>query len=142
MLAVACACVFAVTEAAPPDGQVGQSAARIEREFADTFITAKKKGYVARGCGFDGNRNGVLGEAADRLIGDGKTRDPDGDGVEEDMLYVDARSGNDATGNGSAQKPFRTIQKALDAADVPSEHDTRQPGARPSIEPLSTSRRP
>ena len=47
------------------------------------------KGYTSRACGFDMNRNGIIGEPADRLAGDGKTRDPDGDGVQEDILYVD-----------------------------------------------------
>ena len=67
------------------------------------------------------NRDGVLGHEADRLVGDGKTTDPDGDGVDEDLLYVDSELGNDQTGDGSPQRPFRTIQKALDTADGPDD---------------------
>lgn len=63
------------------------------------------------------DRNGVIGEPADRLVGDGKTGDPDGDGGEEDILYVDSETGSDAAGDGSSRSPFATIQKALDAAD-------------------------
>ena len=49
--------------------------------FAD-----EPRGYTARPCGFDMNRNGILGEPADRLVGDGATADPDGDGVNEDFF--------------------------------------------------------
>ncbi len=80
-----------------------------------------QKGYVARPCGLDMNRNGILGEAADALVGDGVTKDVDGDGVEEDILYVDSETGSDESGDGSPQKPFKTIQKALDAADGPAD---------------------
>ena len=98
-----------------------RKAEETEREFATTFITSAGKGYAARPCGFDMNRNGIVGELADRKIGDGRTRDPDGDGVEEDILYVDSEEGHDQTGNGSASRPFRTIQAALDAADGPED---------------------
>ncbi len=97
-----------------------QSAAN-EQEFAAKFIRDAGKGYVARPCGFDMNRNGVLGEPSDRMVGDGKTRDPDGDGVEEDVLYVDSENGDDRAGDGSPTKPYRTIQKALDSADGPED---------------------
>jgi len=66
------------------------------KDFVADYIHAKKKGYISRPCGFDTNRNGVLGEPGDRLVGDGKTKDPDGDGIEEDILYVDAKAGSDA----------------------------------------------
>ncbi len=78
-------------------------------------------GYTSRPCGFDMNRNGVLGEAADCLVADGSTADPDGDGVDEDLIYVDATSGSDVTGDGSAANPYQTIQHALDAADGPGD---------------------
>ncbi|MHC4405447.1 MAG: hypothetical protein ACYTG0_37855, partial [Planctomycetota bacterium] len=89
--------------------------------FLARFIAQRAKGYHRRPCGFDMNRNGVIGEPADCLVADGKTADPDGDGVDEDLLYVDSERGNDATGDGSSAKPFRTIQKALDAADGPED---------------------
>ena len=81
----------------------------------------KAAGYVARACGFDMNRNGRLGEPADARVGNGRTLDPDGDGVNEDMLYVDATAGSDATGDGTPAKPYKTIQKALDACDGPGD---------------------
>ena len=89
--------------------------------FIANYIAENGKGYKARPCGFDLNRNGVLGEPADRLIGDGKTKDIDGDGVDEDLLYVDSRTGDDATGDGSPERPYKTIQKALDMADGPAD---------------------
>ena len=90
-------------------------------EFVARYITATGKGYTARPCGLDMNRNGIIGEPADRLVGDGKTADPDGDGVDEDILYVDSKTGSDEAGDGSAAKPFKTIQKALDSADGPAD---------------------
>ena len=85
------------------------------------FVAETGKGYVPRPCGLDMNRNGRIGEPADRLLGDGKTADPDGDGVAEDIFYVDANNGDDTAGDGSAAKPFRTIQKALDSCDGPGD---------------------
>ena len=117
MLVMVVALVCCRADAAGVDGGAGSPAARRASDFTAEFIAAHKKGYVARPCGFDTNRNGILGEAADRLLGDGKTRDPDGDGVQEDIWYVDSESGSDETGDGSAAKPLRTIQKALEAAE-------------------------
>ena len=82
---------------------------------------AAPRGYLARPCGFDMNRNGIIGEAADRLVADGLSADPDGDGVNEDILYVDSAAGSDTTGSGTAGNPYRTIQKALDVADGPAD---------------------
>ena len=97
------------------------SAARAADDFVARYIASARKGYIARPCGFDMDRNGIVGEAPDRLVADGKTRDPDGDGVAEDILYVDADRGDDAAGDGSPGKPFKTIQKAVDAADGPGD---------------------
>ena len=80
-----------------------------------------KVGYRSRPCGFDTNHNGVVGEPVDARMGDGRTRDPDGDGINEDLLYVDAERGNDVSGDGSAVRPYRTIQKALDTCDGPDD---------------------
>ncbi len=61
------------------------------------------RGYQSRPCGFDLNHNGVIGEAADCNVCDasqvsGKivanTVDPDGDGIEEDLIYVDCDDGS------------------------------------------------
>jgi hypothetical protein len=98
-----------------------RSTKRYEESFLARFIAQQGKGYVARPCGFDMNRDGTLGQQADRLLGDGKTADPDGDGVDEDILYVDSEDGSDAVGDGSPGRPFRTIQKALDTADGPED---------------------
>ncbi len=102
------------------EGQI-HSESRQEEPFLARFIAQRAKGYHPRPCGFDMNRNGILGEQADQLLGDGKTADPDGDGVDEDLLYVDSEQGNDETGDGSSHKPFQTIQKALDTADGPED---------------------
>ncbi len=82
---------------------------------------AQERGYVPRACGFDMNRNGVVGEPADCNVCDGSTTDPDGDGTAEDLIYIDAAAGNDTTGNGSPQQPYRTIQHAWNAADGPAD---------------------
>ena len=79
------------------------------------------RGYSARACGFDMNHNGVIGEPADATVGDGNTTDPDGDGTDEDLIYVDATSGNDNTGDGSAGSPYQTVGKALSVADGPGD---------------------
>ena len=61
------------------------------------------RGYQSRPCGFDLNHNGIIGEPADCNVCDasivgGKivanTSDPDGDGVEEDLIYVDCDDGS------------------------------------------------
>jgi len=90
-------------------------------DFTAAYIREHGKGYSPRPCGFDMDRNGVLGEPADRTVADGKTRDPDGDGVDEDVFYVDSEAGSDQTGDGSPGKPLKTIQKALQMADGPSD---------------------
>ena len=83
--------------------------------------TAQDRGYVARACGFDMNRNGVVGEVADCQVCDGVTTDPDSDSVDEDLIYVDAGSGSDTLGSGSPQNPFRTVQHAWNVADGPGD---------------------
>ena len=103
----------------------------IEMPAADSEITATYKndpnyvapsrGYTSRACGFDMNHNGTIGEAADKTVGDGNTTDPDGDGTDEDLIYVSAADGNDNTGDGSASNPYKTVQKALDVADGPGD---------------------
>jgi hypothetical protein len=65
--------------------------------------------------------DGTIGGAADDDVGDGVTADPDGDGTDEDILYVDATDGNDTTGDGSANNPYKTVQHALDQCDGPGD---------------------
>ena len=88
---------------------------------ADPNYGAPSRGYSARACGFDMNRNGVIGEPADATVGDGSTTDPDGDSTDEDLIYVDATDGNDTTGDGSPSNPYKTVQYALDQADGPGD---------------------
>ena len=79
----------------------------------------EQRGYVSRPCGFDMNRNGIIGEPADCNVCDGETTDPDGDGVDEDLLYVDAEWGSDLEGDGGPWNPYKTIQHAWNLADGP-----------------------
>ncbi len=79
----------------------------------------EKRGYVSRPCGFDMTRNGIIGEPADCHVCDGETTDPDGDGVEEDLIYVDAEWGSDLEGDGGPWSPYKTIQFAWNVADGP-----------------------
>jgi len=88
---------------------------------AQQGLAAEGRGYEARACGFDMNRNGIVGEAADCNVCDGVTADPDLDGIDEDLLYIDADSGSDGVGSGSPQNPFRTIQHAWNVADGPGD---------------------
>ena len=79
---------------------------------------AGPRGYRERPCGFDLDDDLIFGEPDDDCnIGDGVTTDPDGDGIDEDIFYVDCQLGNDATGNGSATLPYQTIQFALNQTD-------------------------
>lgn len=84
-------------------------------------FVSQSQGYNARKCGFDMNRNGVRGEAADCRVCNGVTNDPDGDGINEDMIYIDSASGSDSTGTGSAASPFRSVTHALTTADGPGD---------------------
>ncbi len=79
-------------------------------------------GYQPRACGFDLNDDGILGDPAhDCDLCDGVTTDPDGDGIDEDLLYIDADAGSDETGDGSPALPYRTIQFAWNQADGPDD---------------------
>ena len=71
-----------------------------------------KYGYQPRACGFDMDDDGVVGEEEDCKVCDGMTTDPDGDGVDEDMIYIDCEAGQDAAGCGSPDNPCATVQYA------------------------------
>lgn len=79
------------------------------------------RGYEARACGFDLDDDGVVGEPEDCTLCDGQSADPDGDGIDEDLIYVDADGGSDTSGDGSPGSPFATIQHAWDQADGPGD---------------------
>ena len=91
----------------------------------------KPHGYQARACGLDMNRNGIVGEPDDCKVCNGGpnhpihpqtgTPDPDGDGIDEDFLYVDADLGDDVNGTGSALAPLRTLAAAWALADGPED---------------------
>lgn len=84
--------------------------------------TAPERGYQNRACGFDMNRNGIVGEDADCKVCDGSTADPDGDGMNEDMIYIDCERGNDEASCGSTAQPCRTIDYAWnERADGPQD---------------------
>jgi hypothetical protein len=65
--------------------------------------------------------DGIVGEPEDCTLCDGQTTDPDGDGVDEDLIYVDADGGSDTTGDGSPSAPYQTIQHGWDQADGPGD---------------------
>ncbi len=71
--------------------------------------TVPDRGYVARGCGLDMNRNGIVGERADCRVCDGSTLDPDQDGIAEDLFYIDCDQGVDAPNCGAPSFPCRTV---------------------------------
>ena len=89
------------------------------------------QGYVARGCGFDLDDDGRRGEPEDCRVCDASlslgrlvpgTADPDGDGVDEDFVYVDCDSGRDRRGCGlPGAPPCKTLRYALTQVDGPDD---------------------
>jgi len=90
------------------------------------------RGYQSRPCGFDLNHNGIVGEPADCNVCDASlvdgrivanTRDPDGDGVNEDQIYVDCDGGLDNKNCGlPGAVPCLTIEYAWqNRADGPED---------------------
>ncbi len=78
------------------------------------------RGYDSRACGFDLDGDGVLGEPGDDCnICDGSTVDPDGDGVAEDLIYVDCGAGSN--GNGTPGSPYNRLSSAMAAMDGPGD---------------------
>jgi len=73
------------------------------------------RGYAERACGFDLDDDGTVGEAMDDCrVCDGITTDPDGDGVDEDLIYVDCGTGSDDASCGAPDNPCATITHALE----------------------------
>jgi hypothetical protein len=70
------------------------------------------RGYQARACGFDLNRNGVFGEAADCNICSGSTDGLDAGGVHLHQVYVSCNGGADSASCGTPGNPCRTINFA------------------------------
>lgn len=88
----------------------------------------QKRGYKARACGLDMNRNGIYGEPADCNVCDGVTADPDGDGINEDINYVDSSAGADNASCGGPQNPCRTIQFVLNGSNTSFPQRSDGPG--------------
>lgn len=70
------------------------------------------RGYQPRACGFDLNRNGVFGEAADCNICNGSTGGLDAGGVLRHQVYVSCNTGTDSAQCGAPGSPCRTISYA------------------------------
>jgi hypothetical protein len=88
----------AVQKAATPAASQGKAAALPAR------------GYQARACGFDLNRNGVFGEAADcHAICNGGTGGLDTGGVLRNQIYISCNTGADTASCGAPGTPCRTI---------------------------------
>ena len=74
---------------------------------------APRIGYRPRACGFDLDDDGRIGEPDDDCrVCDGRTTDPDGDGIAEDLIYIDCQGGADTADCGSPDRPCRTIAHA------------------------------
>lgn len=72
------------------------------------------RGYQSRACGFDMNRNGTFGEAADCNVCDGVTTNVDDDAANETQVYVNCDvPANDDTSCGEPGDPCSTINYAL-----------------------------
>lgn len=100
--------------------EVGQASGR--EEGPPVFQAVAGAGYQPRACGFDLDDDGIAGEPEDCRICDGKTADPDGDGVDEDLIYLDSGAGKDERGCGSPQKPCATVTYAMtQIADGPGD---------------------
>lgn len=81
-------------------------------------VDPRAPGYASRACGFDLDRDGVVGEAEDCRICDGSTTDVDDDGVDDRLVYVDCERG-DPAGDGTAERPYASIAAAMDAFGSP-----------------------
>ncbi|MEM9593501.1 MAG: hypothetical protein AAGD06_04535 [Acidobacteriota bacterium] len=101
-------------------------------------------GYRPRACGFDLDDDGVVGESEDDCrVCDGATLDPDGDGVEEDLFYIDCDGGQDDRQCGTPDRPCGTIayawsQRADGAGDGAEDilcfrGTCREEGIRPGV---------
>lgn len=79
-------------------------------------------GYEPRACGFDLDRDGIVGEPEDCNLCDGTTADPDGDGVDEDLIYIDCDGGTDVPTCGSPAAPCASVGFAwTQVADGPDD---------------------
>ncbi len=91
---------------------------------------AAERGYQPRACGFDMNRNGIVGEPEDCHVCNGGLTDGDADGTTADVIYVSCATevfsgqpqGFDHPGCGSPGDPCLTIGYAFETiADGPGD---------------------
>jgi hypothetical protein len=83
------------------------------------------RGYQARACGFDLNRNGVFGESADcHQICNGSIGGRDAGGVSRNQVYVSCNTGNDNATCGAPGNPCRTISYAWNSRTAPAGSNT------------------
>lgn len=89
-------------------------AAGLSCERADA--KSEPKGHRARGCGFDLNFNGVIGEPADCQVcrGGATNADIDANGIHDRQVYVQQEVGTDNTSCGSPGLPCRTARFAIE----------------------------
>ncbi len=121
--------------AAPMNAEIWEPGAEEELQLGpieNPSSPLPARGYQSRPCGFDLNHNGIVGEPADCNVCDaslvsGKivanTVDPDGDGIEEDLIYVDCDDGSNFNYCGRPGfRPCGTIEYAWDTiADGPED---------------------
>ncbi len=117
---------------------------------APASFAAPERGYLSRTCGFDLNDNGIRGEADDCKVCNGLDGDPDGDGVVEDLIYVNCDSGADHSTCGSPANPCRTLEYVFQfrtdghtdgAEDIVCVRGTCRPSQlQPSVRGLATVR--
>jgi hypothetical protein len=93
----------------PAGDGAGAAADRRRRKAGGSGLPPR--GYQARGCGFDRNRNGIFGEAADCNICNGSTGGMDA-GVLQNQVYVSCNTGTDSAACGTPGHPCRTINYA------------------------------
>jgi hypothetical protein len=101
-----------LARAIPPRRRL-EIAAAVSLAFLVAGAASARQGYTPRACGLDMNRNGIVGEPADCHVCDGTTTDPDFDGIDEDINYVDSVGGVDLATCGSAQAPCASLPWVL-----------------------------
>lgn len=104
----------AAADAGPARGDAGPGA-------AGTDARPGPRGYAPRDCGFDLDGDGVVGEPEDCRLCDGVTADPDGDGIDEDLWYVDCDAGRDDDACGGPDRPCGTLAHAISQVDGPGD---------------------
>jgi len=90
------------------------------------YSQAPTRGYTGRACGFDLDDDGIIGEPTDDCtICDGNTStgaftaDPDGDGVDEDINFVDSGNpANDDTACGAPNDACTSIGWVLNGSNT------------------------